>query len=152
MRIAAAEEIDRALSVPALIVALADAFRGGLIAPERHHHRIERSGRELGTLLLMPAWSARNGFIGVKVATIFPDNSLKGLPSLLGSYLLMDGATGRPLALLDGARLTLWRTAAASALAARVLARPEARRMAMVGAGALATFLIRAHCGQRPVE
>src|SRR6185295_1824813 len=40
-------------------------------------------------------------------------------PSLFGSYLLMDGATGRPLAVLDGARLTLWRTAAASALAAR---------------------------------
>jgi ornithine cyclodeaminase/alanine dehydrogenase-like protein (mu-crystallin family) len=152
MRVIDADAIDRALAFPALIDALAEAFRGSLVAPERHHHGIERPGREPGTLLIMPAWGGLNGFIGVKVATIFPDNGALGLPSLFGSYLLMEGATGRPLAVLDGARLTLWRTAAASALAARALARPDARRMAMVGAGALAPFLIRAHRSQRPIE
>ena len=151
MRVVAAEAIDPALTFPALIDALADAFRGDVVAPERHHHRIERAGQAPGTLLIMPAWSA-GGYLGVKVATIFPDNALRGLPSLLGAYLLMDGATGQPLALLDGARLTLWRTAAASALAARFLAPPDARRMAMVGAGALAPFLIRAYLSQRPIE
>src|SRR5829696_4547384 len=130
MRVVAAEAIDPALTFPALIDALADAFRGDVVAPERHHHRIERAGQAPGTLLIMPAWSA-GGYLGVKVATIFPDNAVRGLPSLLGAYLLMDGATGQPLALLDGARLTLWRTAAASALAA---------------------FLIRAHISQRPIE
>ena len=64
----------------------------------------------------------------------------------------MDGATGEPLAALDGTRLTLWRTAAASALAARHLAREDASRMVMVGAGALAPFLIRAHLSQRPIR
>ena len=64
----------------------------------------------------------------------------------------MDGATGAPLAALDGARLTLWRTAAASALAARFLAREDCARMVMVGAGALAPFLIRAHLSQRPLR
>jgi len=152
MRVIDADAIDRALAFPALIDALAEAFRGSLVAPERHHHGIERPGREPGTLLVMPAWGGPNGFLGVKVATIFPDNGALGLPSLFGSYLLMDGATGRPLAVLDGARLTLWRTAAASALAARALARPDARRMAMAGAGALAPFLIRAHRSQRPIE
>ena len=71
---------------------------------------------------------------------------------MLGTYLLMDGATGAPLAAIDGTRLTLWRTAAASALAARYLAREDASRMVMVGAGALAPFLIRAHAGERPIR
>jgi ornithine cyclodeaminase len=64
----------------------------------------------------------------------------------------MEGATGVPLATLDGTRLTLWRTAAASALAARHLAREDASLMTMVGAGALAPFLIRAHLSQRPIR
>jgi alanine dehydrogenase len=63
--------------------------------------------------------------------------------------MLMDGRSGLPLAAIDGTRLTLWRTAAASALAARSLARPDADRMVMVGAGALAPFLIRAHAAER---
>jgi ornithine cyclodeaminase len=67
---------------------------------------------------------------------------------VLGSYILMDGASGAPLAVMDGARLTLWRTAAASALAAQHLARKDRKRMLMVGAGALCPFLIRAHVAE----
>jgi ornithine cyclodeaminase len=154
MQVVTAEAIDRALSFPALIDALADAFRGDVVVPERHHHEIERSG-SAATLLLMPAWTgagAASGSVGVKVVSVFPGNGAKGLPSVSGTYLLMDGETGLPQAALDGTRLTVWRTAAASALAARYLARPDARRMVMVGAGALAPFLIRAHASQRPIE
>jgi ornithine cyclodeaminase len=103
----------------------------------------------------MPAWSGRvnaPGFVGVKVVTVYPDNARRSLPSVFGTYLLIDGATGEPLAAMDGTRLTLWRTAAASALAARHLARAEASRMVMVGAGALAPFLIRAHAGERSIR
>jgi ornithine cyclodeaminase len=53
---------------------------------------------------------------------------------------------------LDATRLTVWRTAAASALAARILARPDASRMLMVGAGALAPYFIRAHASVRPLR
>ncbi len=154
MRILTASEIDQALTFPALIDALAEAFAGDFAAPERHHHEIDRDGAP-GTLLLMPAWTgrgARDAYLGVKVVSVFPGNGDRGLPSVLGTYLLMDGGTGLPLAALDGTRLTVWRTAAASALAARFLARPDASRMVMVGAGALAPFLIRAHLSQRPVE
>ena len=70
----------------------------------------------------------------------------------MGTYLLMDGASGAPLAALDGARLTLWRTAAASALASRMLERPDTKRMLMVGAGALSTFLVKAHRSVRHFE
>jgi ornithine cyclodeaminase len=101
----------------------------------------------------MPAWTgaARGGFLGVKIVSVFPGNAARGLASVLGTYVLMDGGTGEPIAALDGTRLTLWRTAAASALAARHLARPDASKMTMVGAGALAPFLIRAHASVRPI-
>lgn len=153
MRVVSAAEIDRSLAFPALIDALADAFRGDFVVPVRHHHEIERGG-SAGTLLLMPAWTgAENaGFLGVKIVSVFPENSARGLPRVLGTYLLMDGVTGAPLATLDGTRLTLWRTAAVSALAARYLSREDASRMVMVGAGALAPYLIRAHMSQRPIR
>jgi ornithine cyclodeaminase len=153
MRVVTAAEIDEALDFPALIDALADAFGGDVVVPVRHHHEVERPGAH-GTLLLMPAWTgaaAANGSLGVKIVTVFPDNGSRGLPSVLGTYLLMDGDTGLPRAALDGTRLTLWRTAAASALAARHLARADSSRMAMVGAGALSPFMIRAHLSQRPL-
>ncbi|HEY8382262.1 MAG TPA: ornithine cyclodeaminase family protein [Microvirga sp.] len=154
MRVVTADEIDSALTFPALIDALAEAFTDDVVVPVRHHHEIERSGAH-GTLLLMPAWSgpaSAGGFLGVKIVTVFPDNGSRSLPSVFGTYLLMDGATGAPQVALDGGRITLWRTAAASALAARSLARPDARSMVMVGAGALAPFLIEAHRAVRPIE
>ncbi|MGO4524906.1 ornithine cyclodeaminase family protein [Microvirga sp. 2MCAF35] len=154
MRVVTSAEIDRVLTFPALIDALAEAFRGDMVTPVRHHHEIERAGAH-GTLLLMPSWTGPatpDGFVGVKVVSVFPENGAKGLPSVMGSYLLMDGATGEPVSVLDGTRLTVWRTAAASALAARYLAREDASRMVMVGAGSLAPFLIRAHMSQRPIR
>lgn len=157
MRVVSAAEIDRVLSFPVLVDALSDAFRADIVVPGRHHHDIERVGAG-GTLLLMPAWTGADrgsdagGFLGVKIVSVFPDNGARGLPSVIGTYLLMDGASGAPLAAFDGTRLTLWRTAAASALAARHLARADAARMVMVGAGALAPYLIRAHLSQRPLQ
>jgi ornithine cyclodeaminase len=70
----------------------------------------------------------------------------------MGTYLLLSGDSGAPLACIDGVSLTLWRTAAASALAADALARPEASHLAMIGAGALAPYLIRAHASVRPIR
>lgn len=155
MRVVDADEIDSVLTCEALVDALAEAFAADLVAPVRHHHEIAR-GDETATLLLMPAWTGAAGpgdaHIGVKIVTVFPQNATRSLPSILGSYLLMDGTTGMPRAAMDGARLTLWRTACASALAARHLAREGARVMTMVGAGALAPFLIRAHMSQRRIE
>jgi ornithine cyclodeaminase len=154
MRVVSSAEIDRVLTFPALIEALAEAFRGDMVTPVRHHHEIERPGAH-GTLLLMPSWTGsamQDGFIGVKVVSVFPENGARGLPSVMGSYLLMDGTTGEPVSVLDGTRLTVWRTAAASALAARYLAREDASRMVMVGAGSLAPFLIRAHLSQCPIR
>jgi ornithine cyclodeaminase/alanine dehydrogenase-like protein (mu-crystallin family) len=155
MRLINADDLDKRLDFPALIDALAEAFRGGFAAPTRHHYAIERPGAATATQLLMPAWTTgrrgEDAFIGAKIVSVFPDNATRGLPAVHGLYVLQSGDTGAPLAAIDGTRLTLWRTAAASALAARFLARSDARRHLMVGAGALAPFLIRAHRAVRPI-
>lgn len=151
-----AQEIDRLLSFPALIDALSEAFASGYRAPPRHHHEIERHGAAAATQLLMPAWTAGapgdGEFLGAKIVNVFPDNGKRGLPAVQGVYVLQDGATGAPLAVMDGARLTVWRTACASALAARHLARADASTLLMVGAGALAPFIVRAHAAVRPIR
>jgi alanine dehydrogenase len=154
MRVVSAAEIDAALTYPTLIRALRDAFASEIVVPVRHHHAIEREGHAIATHLLMPAWTklADNNFLGAKIVNVFPDNGRKGLPSIFGTYLLMSGETGETLAAMDGTRLTAWRTAAASALAASYIAREDASSMVMVGAGALAPFLVRAHASVRPIR
>jgi ornithine cyclodeaminase len=155
MRHFAAAEVDAALDFPSLIDALAEAFRGGFQAPERHHHPIERPGEATATTLLMPAWTTfgtGEDFLGAKIVNVFPGNGARGLPAVQGVYVLQSGATGAPIAILDGTRLTVWRTAAASALAARYLARADAKRLLIVGAGQLAPYLARAHAAVRPIE
>jgi ornithine cyclodeaminase/alanine dehydrogenase-like protein (mu-crystallin family) len=152
LRILDADAIAAALTFPALVDALAQAFRADITVPVRHHHTVPQPGRD-ATLLLMPAWTAgaAERFLGCKIVTIFPDNAATGKPSLNGGYLLMSGATGAPLALMDARALTAWRTAAASALAATYLARADAAHLVMIGAGALAPHLIRAHAAVRPI-
>jgi ornithine cyclodeaminase len=150
MRIISAAEIEAALDWDSLIERLRQTFRRGVQVPVRHHHAISGGPGADGTLLLMPAWQPGR-HLGIKIATVFPDNAEQGLPSVMGAYLLLDGKTGAPLALIDGPMLTLKRTAAASALAARYLARPDCERLLMVGTGALAPHLIMAHAAVRPV-
>jgi alanine dehydrogenase len=146
-----ADEVHGALDYPSLIEALREAFRTGGEVPVRHHHEVPRPGTDPATLLLMPAWQA-GAVLGTKLVTIAPGNEAHGLPAVQGVYLLLDGMTCRPLALLEGAALTLRRTACASVLAASYLAREDSRRLVMVGAGALARHLVRAHASVRPIE
>ncbi|MER8635656.1 ornithine cyclodeaminase family protein [Mesorhizobium sp. M1365] len=153
-----AAEVDSALTFPGLIETLRAAFRDGAIQPVRHHHTIERPDGAASTLLLMPAWTDFNaagtsagGHIGIKIVTVSPDNNAVGKPAVMGLYLLLDGATGEPQAMIDGQRLTQWRTACASALAASYLAREDASRLLVVGAGALSPFLAKAHSAVRPI-
>lgn len=154
-----AAEVDRALTFPGLVETLRQAFRDGAVQPVRHHHTIDKPDGAASTLLLMPAWTdfkaagtTANGHIGVKIVTVSPDNNAIGKPAVMGLYLLLDGATGEPEALIDGQRLTQWRTACASALAASYLVREDASRLLLIGAGAMAPFLARAHAAVRPIR
>jgi ornithine cyclodeaminase/alanine dehydrogenase-like protein (mu-crystallin family) len=129
------------------VAALRDAFRVGANSPVRSSYPVTAAGDRL---LLMPAWAGDS--LGVKIVTVFPANRARGLASVSALYLLLDGATGHPLALIDGEALTLRRTAAASALAATYLARQNSKRLLVVGTGALAPYMAAAHCAVRPIE
>ena len=116
MRTIDGEDIARALTYPALVDALARAFCSAIEVPVRHHHRIAQEAAD-ATLLIMPAWSPE--FLGCKLVTVFPQNAESRIPSVFGTYLLVSGETGEPLAVIDGRALTAWRTGAAAALAAQ---------------------------------
>jgi ornithine cyclodeaminase/alanine dehydrogenase-like protein (mu-crystallin family) len=154
-----AERIAGLLAPRLVADALRRAFCEPIDVPVRHHHAVARPGGETATLLLMPAWhaslargEAKSGqYIGIKIATVFPENAKRHRPTVDASYVLMAGDTGAPLAIMDGRTLTLWRTAAASALAADYLASPTASRLLMIGAGAMAPYLIQAHATVRPI-
>jgi ornithine cyclodeaminase len=148
--------VAAALPFDRLVAALREAFAAGAEVPARHVHRLpDGAGGEL-TSLLMPAWTAPTaadpGFYGVKVINVAPGNAARGLPGLHGSYLLFEAATGRPLALMDADVLTARRTAAASALAAAYLARPDASRLLVLGAGRVAALLPAAMASVRPIH
>ena len=156
MRILSAEEVDASLDDLALIDRLETLFRIGLrdaaraiITPSRLLAGPESAD---ATLLLMPAWTrGEQGHVGIKLVTVFPDNGKRNLPAIFGQYVLLDGRSGAPLALLDGTVLTRRRTACASGLASRYLSRPEASRLLMIGTGALAPELVRVHAKVRPI-
>ncbi|MFK5634136.1 MULTISPECIES: ornithine cyclodeaminase family protein [unclassified Ornithinimicrobium] len=141
----------RALLDPrALVEALRGAFAdpGELVVPPRGHHRIDDALE--ATLLVMPAWQ-REHWLGVKVVGHYPHNGSRGLPVIHGSYLLADATTGAPVAVLDGGELTRWRTAAASALAADLLAPQEVREHLVVGAGNVAAVVPHCYAAVRDV-
>ena len=147
MHVLEAQDLSQVLDYAALVDALDAAFRGDATVPPRHHHTVPVADGRDATLLLMPAWDAN--YLGIKTATVMPENGALDLPGVHANYQLLDRRTGAMLALFDGVELTARRTAAASALASRYLSRPEAARLLVVGTGTLAPHLICAHASQR---
>lgn len=141
----------QSLAFDALIGALEAMFIAGCEVPLRHTHKIDVEQAPQGTVLIMPAWQP-NGFLGIKTVNIFAGNAARGLPGLYSTYVLYDAQTGRPLAQIDGDEITSRRTAAASALAARYLARTDAGHLLVVGAGRVAQLLPAAYAAVRPIK
>jgi len=150
MQIFDAAATRAALPFERLVPALEALFAQGCEVPARHVHEVAVPGGTAFTSLIMPAWIPGR-YYGIKTINIAPGNAGRGLPGLHASYLLCDGATGVPLAVVDGDVLTHHRTAAASALAARWLARPDARHLLVVGAGQIARLLPQAYRAVRDI-
>ena len=93
--------------------------------------------------LYMPAYLPSRG-LGAKIVSVFPHNPALGKAVVNGLVVLLDPATGEPLALFDGTFLTAWRTAAGAAAGVDVLARPDARVGALLGCGAQGRTLVEA--------
>ena len=133
-----------------LIHALEQMFIQGCTVPRRHNHLLRDIDGAKDSLLIMPAW--RDDYLGIKHVTIFPGNSERGLQGLHSTYTLYGATNGVPLALIDGDQITVRRTAAASALAASFLARPDAHRLLVVGAGNVASALAPAYAAVRDIR
>jgi ornithine cyclodeaminase/alanine dehydrogenase-like protein (mu-crystallin family) len=140
VRVYSADEVHAALPWAPLARALEAAFVGAVEVPLRHAHAL--SDRD--TLLLMPAWNAR--VVVLKLVTVIPAAET----TVHATVLVIDRASGKPLAVLDGEALTLRRTAATSALAAQRLAPADSRTLLVVGSGRLAGWMARAHVALRP--
>jgi ornithine cyclodeaminase len=130
--------------------ALAAAARGEAHQPLRSVVAPEQAAGLMG---LMPAFLGGEApALGIKVISVFPGNRARGLDSHQGSVLLLDPETGQTRAVIEASALTGIRTAAVSALAARLLAREDAGDMALIGAGVQAEFHLEAMAAVRDLR
>lgn len=145
------DEIRRALPIADVLDAVEAAFRdvaaGNDRSPMRTHVPVEA-----GDLLLMPGIRAAGSGFSVKLVTVVGSNPARGMPTVQAVVVWFDGATGRPLAVIDGPALTAMRTGAASGVATRLLARRDASVVAIIGAGAQAEWQLRAVLAARPIR
>ncbi|MFL5799099.1 MAG: ornithine cyclodeaminase family protein [Actinomycetota bacterium] len=137
-------EVEELLDPDELIEALAPAMvdlsagvasmppRVGAMVPDRD-----------GMLGAMPAWLPAAGVLETKLVSVFPQNAGGHLPTHQALIVAFDPETGSPAALLDGTAITAQRTAAGSALATRLLARPDAHVLAVLGTGVQAASHLR---------
>ena len=153
LRILSAEDVRKALPMATAIEAMKQAFgqysAGRAIVPLRV--RLEGAS-ENSAALFMPAVLRDTGEMAVKVVTVYPTNLALGLPTIHALVLALDAQSGRPLALLEGASLTAIRTGAASGAATDLLARNDARTLAIFGSGAQARTQLEAVCTVRSIE
>lgn len=132
-----------------------DAMRVGFTALSTGKANVPVRGMltvEGNTTLTMPAYIHGSAVSTVKVISVYPDNAVLGLPTVLGNVLVLDAKTGETLALIDGASLTALRTGAASGLATDLLALPDAHVLAVIGAGKQARTQVEAVCTVRSIN
>ncbi len=150
MKVISEEEVHAALSYPALVDALHEAYGGKFKMPPRQVFLLDDNDDNHDAFAVLPSWSEE--FIGVKAFTYFPDNPGPEYKSLYSKILLFDRAHGEPLALVDGTSVTFWRTAGISGLATRLLARENSETLLLLGTGNLASYIIRANASVRPLK
>jgi len=163
MLILSRHEVESLLTMPEAIDAVEEGFRrlaigsesAPVVMPQRTATPIAPHN---GLHLSMPVFVGGQGendagILAIKMVTVYGDNPARyGLPTIQGVLLLHDAATGSPLALMDAEHLTAMRTGAASGVATRYLARPDAERVLIFGAGAQAGCQLSAMCAVRPIR
>ncbi|HLI09499.1 MAG TPA: hypothetical protein VKV40_23255 [Ktedonobacteraceae bacterium] len=147
-------DVQRCLTMPEAIQAMREAFGALHRRQAQMPQRLAVGLPEQGTALLMPSLlqTAEDEAFSLKVITVMPHNSLRGLPALHASVLLLDATTGRTEAILEGGWLTAMRTGAVSGLATDLLAREDANVLALFGAGAQAPTQLIAIDAVRPLR
>jgi ornithine cyclodeaminase len=142
-------EIRALVCMPNLVECLQKAFRTGCVVAARQIANMP-GGEGERLFLSMPAFDL-GGCAVAKLATVFPDNRARGLPTIQ-AVIVAFSKDGAPMAVLDGTAVTQLRTGAASALASKYLSRADSSRLVIIGTGALAPTMAVAHCAVRPVK
>lgn len=145
LRILSQSDVERALTMADAIAAVESAYvqlsTGRVEMPVRIQVPVPEHG---GVSLFMPAYSPAFPVTTVKTVSVYPGNREKALPAIMGAVLVLDSRTGAPVALLEASHLTAVRTGAATGVACRHLARPDAHTAAVIGAGGQAREQVRA--------
>jgi len=147
MLILNSEEIARLVNRNELIAAVEEAFRihasGDFEMPVRA--QVDYKGK---TLLSMPCFT--DECFGAKLVSLVPENRQRGLPTLFGIVVLNDGTTGKPLAIMNGAKITALRTAAVGSLSIQYLTGADVSRLGVIGAGVQGLSQTLFACSVRP--
>ena len=133
------DEFDSLMSWNELVDTLKSAHQ---LTPAKLNDLLLEQGSQ--SFLNRAAWIDQHS-IGLKTVTIFPENLNDRIPSVQGIFILFDGKTGTPQAFIDGAAMTRWKTAADSTLGAKLLARKDAKKLLIIGAGTMAQTLVEAY-------
>ncbi len=153
LRIISRDEICRVASMAQTIEIVKQAFAqlsgGHAEVPVRTQLGIAPHN---GVALFMPAYLSKSDQLGVKVVSVFPQNVEHGVPTINALVVVLDAETGRPSAVMDGTYLTALRTGAASGAATDLLARHDARVVAIFGAGVQGRTQLEAVCEVRAIE
>ena len=150
MKILTAEDVHAALSYPAMIDALQEAYSGSFNMPPRQVFLLDDQPENHDAFAVLPSWN--DELVAVKSFTYFPDNPKPKYASLYSKIMLFDRKHGQPLALVDGTSVTFWRTAGISGLASRLLSREDSKTLLLLGTGNLAPYIIRAQLSVRPID
>ncbi len=146
-------EVESLLDLDRLINELGPAMAalsaGRVSMPARILSRVDEPR---GLLAAMPVYLGSTRILATKLVTLFPENEGSGVPTHQAVILVFDAATGSPRALMDGTFITAARTAAGSALSARLLAREQAHVLLIIGAGVEARAHARAIPRVRPIR
>ena len=146
-----ADAIRSAVPIADVLDAVEAAYRDVVAGRDRSPLR-SHVALDDGDLLLMPGIRTGGAGASVKLVTVMPRNPERKRPTVQAVVVWFDAATGTPLALLDGPTVTAMRTGAASGVATRLLARPDAEVLGVIGAGGQGEWQVRAVLAARPIR
>jgi len=147
------QEVRQLLPMEAAIEATAKAYTNATAkkvnVPLRHNIRVPSQEADM---LVMSGLVGDDELLGVKIVSLFPQNTKRGMPATVGSLALVNNKTGELEAVMDATYLTAVRTGAASAVAAEALANPSASTMGLLGAGSISFCQVEGVLAVRPIR
>ncbi len=144
-----ANDIEKAVEHDRIMDCIERAYtlyeQGNFHMPDRMH-----VDRPEGTILYMPCFS--EDISGTKIVSTFPGNQEFGLPTIQGTMILNSAKTGVPIAIMDGAMVTAYRTGAVGGVGIRYTTRKDCKSLGLIGTGVQGYYQVIYACHARPIQ